>query len=416
MLSLYNSLTRKVEPFEPLKQGKVKMFTCGPSIYQRPHIGNYRTFLFEDVLQRYLEYTGYKVTRALNFTDVEEKSIEEAEKRRMNVLELTEKCSQVFFEDLKLLKIKPPTYNPRSSTSVDQAVSMIQYLLKKGHAYWHKGNVYFNPLKFRDFGKLGHLDKSRWPKVKKRFHKDTYPGNYWNLGDFILWHGYKKGNPVYWDTPLGRGRPAWNVQDPAMAVQTLGFSFDICCGGEDNLVRHHDYTIAIAESVSGKPLARYWLHGAHLLVDGKKMSKSKGNVIYPDDLLKAGYTGEDIRFFLIYNSYRKRLNFTYDRIAKTSEKLRHAGEMIQNIQNTGAGRETGNEAVKKLTEQLRQDFLKNMDNDLDVKQAFDNLNRHLMQLERLIKGKSVSLDDVREITAVLTGMDNVLQVFRLPED
>jgi cysteinyl-tRNA synthetase len=263
---------------------------------------------------------GYKVTRALNFTDVEDKSIQEAKKQNMELLELTNRNADIFFEDLLLLKIKPPTYNPKSSTSVDQAVFLIQELLKKGQAYWHKGNVYFDPLTFKDFGILSHLDMSRYPRVKKRFHKDTYPGNNWNLGDFILWHGLKKGDTVFWDTAIGRGRPAWNVQDPAMVTQTLGFSIDIFCGGIDNLVRHHDYVIAITESVSGDRLSNYWLHGAHLLMNGKKMSKSRGNITYIDDLQKAGYSREEIRFFLMHRHYRKKLNFKEDKIKKSSLK------------------------------------------------------------------------------------------------
>jgi cysteinyl-tRNA synthetase len=414
LFSLYNSLTRQVEPFRSLKKGEVKIFTCGPSIYQRPHIGNYRTFLFEDILQRYLEYQGYEVTRVLNVTDVEDKSIEEAKKMNMDVLELTEKYSKKFFEDLELLKIKPPTYTPRSSTSVDQAVRLIQDLLKKGYAYWHKGNIYFDPLNFEDFGKLGHLDKSRWPKVKKRYHKDTYPGNRWNLGDFIIWHGYRNGDPIYWDTPLGKGRPAWNIQDPAMAVQTLGYCVDICCGGEDNQVRHHDYTIAITESVSGKSMATYWLHGAHLLVDGKKMSKSKGNVIYLDDLVKAGYTAEEVRFFLIYGSYRKRLNFTFDRIEKTAEKLRQVCGMIALIKKAGIDVSTGRAA--ELIEWLEQDFRKNMDDDLDVKHAFDDLSAILKKKTVLADRKQVSQQETKRIITVLTDIDKVLQIFKLPYD
>ena len=411
MLELYNSLTRELEPFESLERGTVKMFTCGPSIYQRPHIGNYRTYLFEDVLQRYLEYQGYQVIRLLNFTDVEEKAILEAKKRSMDLLELTEQCGRVFFNELQVLRVKLPTYNPKSSTSVDEAVHLIQELLKKGHAYWYKGNVYFDPLTFEGFGKLAHLDMSRWPRVKKRFHKDTYSGNRWNMGDFILWHGYKKGDTVYWDTALGRGRPAWNVQDPAMALQTLGSSIDIYCGGEDNLVRHHDYTIAVAESVTGKPLARFWLHGAHLLVGGKKMSKSKGNVIYIDDLLKAGYTSEDIRFFLIYSHYRKRLNFTYDKLARIAGKLSQAREMIDSIHHAGAGVQESDGAVKELSERLKHDFEKNMDNDLQVKEAFDELFRTLVRLTRLTKKKKVTSGDAQHIITTLKNIDSVLQVF-----
>ena len=259
VLSVYNSLSRRIEPFVPLKVGHVRMFTCGPSIYQRPHIGNYRTYLFQDVLLRYLEVSGYTVVRGLNFTDIEEKSILEAAKRRMDVLELTKRCERAFWHDFQRLQMKAPAYNPRSSTSVAEAVQLIQKLLAQGHAYWHDGNVYFDPLTFAGFGKLAHLDMTRWPQKRRRFHKDTYPGNRWNRGDFILWHGYKPEDTVYWDTVIGRGRPAWNVQDPAMVLQTMGLTLDLYCGGEDNLVRHHDYSIAVAESVTGQPLARFWL-------------------------------------------------------------------------------------------------------------------------------------------------------------
>ncbi|RZN40181.1 MAG: hypothetical protein EFT35_03175 [Methanophagales archaeon ANME-1-THS] len=413
VLELYNSLTRTIEPFEPMEEGTVKMFTCGPSIYQRPHIGNYRTYLFEDVLQRYLEYIGYKVIRALNFTDVEEKSIQEAQKRQLDLLEWTEQCGRVFFNELELLRVKPPTYNPKSSTSIEEAVRLIQELLKTGHAYWYKGNVYFDPLSFKGFGKLAHLDLSRWPRIKKRLHKDTYTGNRWNLGDFILWHGYKKGDTVYWDTAIGRGRPAWNVQDPAMALQTLRASLDIYCGGEDNLVRHHDYTIAVAESVTGKPLARYWLHGAHLLVEGKKMSKSRGNVIYLTDLLKAGYTPEDIRFFLIYGHYRRRLNFTYEALKRSSEQLKQAREMIAIIQHAGATVRESDGTVEELVGRLKHDFEKNMDDDLKVKKAFDELVHTLARLTRLARMDKVSSTDAQRIIKTLETIDRVVQVFQL---
>lgn len=408
---MYNSLTRGVEPFVPLKDDEVKMYTCGPSIYQRPHLGNYRTFLLEDMLQRYLEYRGYRVIRTLNFTDIEDKSIEVAQKQKTNVFELTQQCAEVFFEDIKMLRIKPPAYNPRSSTSVEQAVSLIQELLKKGHAYWYKGNVYFDALTFRGFGKLAHLDMSRWPRVKRRFHRDTYPGNRWNLGDFILWHGYKEGDTVYWDTVIGRGRPAWNIQDPAMVTQTLGFTIDIFCGGEDNLVRHHDYVIAVTESVSGKPLSHYWLHFAHLLVGEEKMSKSRGNIVYTDDLLKAGYTGEEIRFFLIYGYYRKKLDFSYEKFKNTTLKLKHAYGMVEAIRNTDA--KESDKKVKELSERLKPDFEKNMDNDLHTRQAFDGLFRALSQLAALAAKNRISAEDAKRIISTLGSIDNVFQVFKL---
>jgi len=251
LLKLFNSMTRRLEEFQPFEDGKVRMYTCGPSIYQLPHIGNYRTFLYEDVLHRYLEYLGYRVERALNITDVEDKAIAEAEKQGKMLKELTERHSEIFLDELKKLGAKKPDHIPRSSTSVDQAVRIIETLLKKGYAYWYKGNVYYDPLKFKHFGRLYGLNMTKWPKKKRRFHKDTYPGNRWNLGDFILWHRYKEGEKVYWSTSLGKGRPAWNVQDPAMATQSLGTKVDIYCGGVDNLIRHHDYVIAVVEGFTG---------------------------------------------------------------------------------------------------------------------------------------------------------------------
>jgi len=413
VLSVYNSLSRRIEPFVPLKVGHVRMFTCGPSIYQRPHIGNYRTYLFQDVLLRYLEVSGYTVVRGLNFTDIEEKSILEAAKRRMDVLELTKRCERAFWHDFQRLQMKAPAYNPRSSTSVAEAVQLIQKLLAQGHAYWHDGNVYFDPLTFAGFGKLAHLDMTRWPQKRRRFHKDTYPGNRWNRGDFILWHGYKPEDTVYWDTVIGRGRPAWNVQDPAMVLQTMGLTLDLYCGGEDNLVRHHDYSIAVAESVTGQPLARFWLHGAHLLVAGKKMSKSIGNVIYLDDLLTAGFTSEEIRFFLIYGHYRERLNFTPERLTHAAAKLRVARELIDTIRGVGGSVKRSEPEVADLARRLMREFALYMDADLDVKGAFEAIIRTLHQLAHLATEHGITGADAQKMLDSLAQVDQVLQVFGL---
>ena len=290
LLKLYNSLTQNLEVFKPIDIGRVKMFTCGPSIYQLPHIGNYRTFVFEDILHRYLEYLGYSVERVLTITDVEDKALVEAEKQKITIKQLTDENINKFVEELKRLKVKIPDYMQRSSATVDQAVYAIEVLLEKGYAYWYsyKGrkNVYFDPLSFDGFGKLFRLDMNKWPKQKIHFHKDTYPGSRWNRGDFILWHGYKEGDKVYWDTKIGRGRPSWNIQDPAMIPVDFDFKADIWCSGIDSTYRHHDYIIAVVESITGKPFVRYWLHSAHLIFEGEKMSKRKGNIKYPRDLLE----------------------------------------------------------------------------------------------------------------------------------
>ncbi len=412
MLNVFNTLTRRVEPFKPREDGKVKMYTCGPSVYRQPHIGNYRTFLFEDILQRYLEYLGYDVTRLITFTDIEDKALAEAEKEDMSIGELTQNNVDIFFADAKLLNMKSPTYNPRSSTTVDQAAKLINVLLEKGLAYWytHSGrrNVYFDPLKFKEFGKLSKLDMSRWPEKKRRFHKDTYPGTPWNMGDFILWHGFKEGDKVYWTTELGRGRPAWNVQDGAMVTKHLGFAIDLACGGIDNLVRHHDYTIAVVEGVSGEEFAPYWLHGAHLFVDGKKMSKSRGNVYYPNDLIKMGYKKEHIRFFLIYGSYRKRLNFTLEKLKKTSQELDAFKRMVDSLQKTNSA-ESGEEA-KELVGEIVTSFERNMNNDLNVKAAFVGLFKIVSRLYALMNQGKLNSEDAHNAIANLERIDRVLQV------
>ena len=408
LFMLFNSLTRRLEKFQSDEPKKVKMYTCGPSIYLLPHIGNYRTFLYEDILNRYLEYLGYDVERALNVTDVEDKAIAEAEKEGTTLKELTERNTKVFLAELQKLSAKMPTRFPKSSTSVEQAVSIIQTLLKKGYAYWHDGNVYFDPLKFKDFGKLYGLDMKRWPKEKRRFHKDTYPGNRWNLGDFILWHGYHESDKTYWDTSLGKGRPAWNLQDPAMVSQSLGYRVDVYCGGVDNLVRHHDYVKAIMESLTGEQFARIWLHGEHLFVDGKKMSKSRGNIIYPKDLVECGCQWQHIRFFLINGYYRKRLNYTHKKFKVACDRLHEFKDMVDKLQRMRTS--TSSQRAKKLIDALRENFEENMNNDLHVKKAFNAIFTIVSKLAALEERDKVSRQDAEEAIAVLKNLDRVLQV------
>jgi cysteinyl-tRNA synthetase len=416
MLQVFNTLTRKVEVFKTREKGKVKMFTCGPSIYRRPHIGNYRTFLYEDLLQRYLEYLGYDVVRLISITDVEDKAIEEAEREQVSVKELAERNRAIFSADSELLKMKRPTYSACmmvcSSTAVETAGQLIGTLIERGYAYHyeHMGrwNVYFDPLQFDGFGKLSQLDMSSWPTRKRRFHKDTYPGTPWNRGDFILWHGYRNGDANYWETEIGRGRPAWNVQDAANIVKYMGFSVDVACGGVDNLIRHHDYTIAILEGVSGKQFANCWLHGEHLLVDGSKMSKSKGNVYYPGDLAAKGYSGEHLRFFLIHEHYRKRLNFTLEKLKSTSQTLDHLRKMIHRL--NGAKSKNPSPTASEQVETLTTAFEEKMNNDLNVGAAVEELVSRVTVLDNLNQRGELGDQDARNAIVKLRRIDAVLQV------
>jgi cysteinyl-tRNA synthetase len=403
MFKLYNTFGKKIETFKPVSRDIVSIFTCGPSVYQRAHIGNMRTFLFEDTLVRYLEYSGYRVKRGMNITDVEDKALREAEKEGLTLKKLTDINIRKFIGEMKLLRMKVPDHLPKASEHIEQAVDIISELLDRKIAYWYKGSVYFDPLKFRGFGKLFGLDMSRWPKKKKRFHQDTYPGIQWNLGDFILWHGHKEGDEVYWDTKIGRGRPSWNIQDPSMIVSIFNKSLSIYCGGIDNLYRHHDYTLAILESIRPFPMARYWMHCHHLFVDGQKMSKSKGNIIYVDTLMSQGYSAEEVRFFLTYGHYRMKLNYSDKAMAEVAERLRGFRRLVSDIRKR-AGRAAS--VKSKTADAIKQKFEENIGNDLDIKSAFDGIYKAVSGSD----AADISAGEAAGIVEALKKIDSVLQV------
>jgi len=379
----------------------VTIFTCGPSIYQRAHIGNFRTFLFEDVLVRYLEYAGYTVRRGMNFTDIEDKAIKEAGKRKITVKQLTEENIRDFIAEMNLLRMKIPDYLPKASATVDEAVEIIERLLDLDIAYRHRENIYFDPLKFPGFGRLYGLDMSKWPAKKRRFHKDTYPGMQWNLGDFVLWHGCRKGDPVCWDTRIGRGRPSWNIQDPSMISKHFQETLSIYGGGFDNLFRHHDYTRAILESIRPYPMARFWLHCHHLQVNGQKMSKSKGNIYYTDTLLEQGYDMSEIRFFLIYGHYRGKLDYSDQNMRSAAKKLRKFRKMVATIEKRASQQA---DLRGSLAQRLKETFTAQMDNDLDVRGVFDGLYGILSELQigELKSSEALGMmKTLREIDGVL---------------
>jgi len=409
MLRLFNTLGRKMEPFRPVNEKVIHLFTCGPSVYQRSHIGNFRTFLFEDILVRYLEYKGHRVQRGMNLTDVEDKAIEEAEKRDIPLRRLTQKNIDHFVREMNLLRMKRPQYLPRASEAIDETVEIIRRLLNRGVAYWHGGNVYFDSLKYARFGELYGLDMKRWPKKKKRFHKDTYPGMRWNLGDFILWHGKGKAGTIGWDTIIGRGRPSWNIQDPSLIFKYCQETLSIYCGGIDNLYRHHDYSRAILESIRPYPMSRFWLHSEHLMVNGQKMSKSRGNIIYTDDLVRKGYTPEEIRFFLIHGHYRERQDYSDRAFRLAAERWRGFARTIKKLARKV---DETIEPDRMTLRRLKNLFERNMDDDLNVKGAFDALLDDLLKTgPENVKPKVAS-----GIIHALKEIDQVLRIMRLAKD
>lgn len=401
MLKFFNTFGRKLETFSPVNPSLVNIFTCGPSVYQRAHIGNMRTFLFEDMLVRYLEYSGYAVRRGMIITDIEDKALWQAEKEQTTVQRLTDRNMRQFLKEADALGMKRPDYLPRASEHVDHAVAIIQELLKRGVAYWHGSNVYFAPRKFKGFGKLFGIDMKTWPKEIRRFHQDTYPGVQWNRGDFILWHGCCGCEDGCWETAIGRGRPSWNVQDASTLVQYVDEPLSIYCGGYDNLFRHHDYNIAILESVRPYPMARVWMHGYHLHVNGQKMSKSKGNIIYTDMLRADGFSFADIRFFLLYGHYREVLNYRDEAIRKTSAHrslVRSAA--LKLAKRAGSARPVPCAAGERIPEVFRRE----MDNDLQVGTAFDAVARELGILDPL----QMAAGEAASVVASLRSIDAVL--------
>ena len=403
MLKLFNTLGKQLQPFHITKDHVVNIFTCGPSVYQRAHIGNFRTFLFEDILVRYLGFKGFQVKRGMNFTDIEDKAIQEALKTHKDVGTLTEENIHIFLKEMDLLRMKIPDYLPKASESVEVVVDIIEKLLDTGKAYRYQGNVYFDPLKYPKFGELYGIDMRRWPSKRVRYHKDIYPGMRWNLGDFILWHHNQNGKGPYWNTRIGKGRPAWNIQDPSMILRYFDHTLSIYCGGIDNLIRHHDYTRAILESIRPYPMARFWLHGHHLYINGVKMSKSRENLYYIQTLLNKGFDIGEIRFFLIYGHYRKKLNYSDDRMVQTVKKLKDLRERVNSLVSVIDQSGDTNQAVY---EKMRHLFITGMDDDLHVDMAVNQLNRFLSEFD----SKHVDKRIASGIVKALQDIDGVLQV------
>jgi cysteinyl-tRNA synthetase len=410
-LFLHNTLSRRKELFRPMDKEKVLLFTCGPSVYLRQHLGNYRTFLYEDVLHRYLQYRGYTVERLISITDIEDKAIGQAQEEGMTLDDLTTRNLERYIREAETLRISLPATISKASSSVDEAVELICKLLETGVAYRQGGDVFFDALKFDGFGKLFGLDLSAWPVPTERFAQDTYPGQRWNLGDFVLWHAYSEADgEFYWDTRLGRGRPSWNIQDQAMILKHLGQCVDIHCGGADNLFRHHDYTLAVMETFSGCPYARYWLHGDYLLIDGVKMSKSLGNIVHPEDGLSHTSSPAHLRYFLISAPYREPLDMTSKGLTEAGRQLDDLREMIGALLVPDGDLVTGESEWQELSKEMVAGFERAMNNDLDVVGAVDALRSGLGRLLAFKSLQGLGNRDCAALKNILERFDSVLQV------
>ena len=318
MLKLYNTLVGKKQAFNPIKNRLVKIYTCGPTVYWYAHLGNLRTYIFEDILRRALKYNGYKIKQVMNITDVEDKIIKKAVSEKKNIFEITKPYTKIFFEDLKKLNIEKPEILPKATAHIKEMISMIEKLLEKGFAYkGEDGSIYFNVSQFKKYGRLSGLKKKEL-KIGARIASDEYKKE--EAQDFVLWKS-KKQNEPFWPSPFGKGRPGWHIECSAMSIKYLGENFDIHAGGVDLIFPHHENEIAQSEASTGKKFANFWLHGEHLLVNNQKMSKSLNNIYTLREIEQNKINPLAFRYLTLTSHYRSKLNFTLESLNASQNAL-----------------------------------------------------------------------------------------------
>src|SRR5713101_1464889 len=380
-LRFFNTYSRELEEFHPRDPNgrKIDIYTCGPTVYSRAHIGNFRAYIFEDLLQRHLELRGYKVHPVMNITDVDDKTIRGACEAKIPLQEFTAPFKQAFFQDIERLRIKRADDFPAATDQIyiDKMIAMISTLIARDLAYQAEDkSVYFRINRFPDYGKLAHFDLTQLQSTGRVKH-DEYDKEH--IGDFALWKAWdEEDGDVGWESPWGRGRPGWHIECSAMATALLGDQIDIHCGGLDNIFPHHETQIAQSEGVTGKQFVRMWLHCAHLLVDGQKMSKSLGNFYMIPDVLAKGYTGREIRYALIRVNYRTQLNFTWDGMKEARESLGRIDDWLERLREV-AGDKKGN---TKIEMQLGHEFEDALDDDLNISAALGFLFETIRQTNR----------------------------------
>jgi cysteinyl-tRNA synthetase len=407
-IQLHNTLSGKTENFVPQKAGEVRMYTCGPTVYDYAHIGNYRTFVFQDILRRFLKLRGFKLNHVMNLTDVDDRIIANAAAAGKSIRDYTEKFVQTFFEDCKTLSIEAPEHWIRATDHIDDMVKLIQRLQHKTFTYPSEGSIYYRIAKFPEYGKLSHIDLTGI-QAGARVDNDRYDKE--SARDFALWKAPKKGEH-FWETPIGPGRPGWHIECSAMAMKYLGDTLDIHTGGIDLAFPHHENEIAQSEAATGKPFARYWLHAEHLLVEGEKMSKSLGNFFTLRDLFGKGYKPSALRFALASVPYRKQLNFTFDGLQQATssvERLRNFADRLKQGKFP-AGKQKGMaERIAKAAEEFDAGLSEDLNTARALAAVFDLVREANIAMD---KGE-FRQDDVSTVQEFLEAFD---KVFALMED
>src|SRR5437879_829424 len=386
-LRFFNTYSRQLEEFRPRDPAahNIDIYTCGPTVYSRAHIGNFRAYIFEDLLQRHLELRGYKVHRVMNITDVDDKTIRGAREAGVPLVKFTEQFKQAVFEDAKTLRIERCDEFPCAIDQryIDRMIAMIDALISKRLAYQADDkSIYFRINKFPDYGKLAHFDLTQLQSTGRVKH-DEYDKEH--IGDFALWKAWdEEDGDVKWDSPWGTGRPGWHIECSAMATALLGDQIDIHCGGVDNIFPHHEAEIAQSEGVTGKKFVRYWLHCAHLLVDGQKMAKSLGNFYTVPDVLAKGYTGRELRYALLRVHYRVPLNFTWEGMNEARESLARIDEWLARLREVSKPRNVQHSTSNAERSSKETDFEDALDDDLNISAALGFLFESIRETNRVM--------------------------------
>jgi cysteinyl-tRNA synthetase len=400
MIRFYNTLSGKVEEFVPIEPGTVKLYTCGPTVYDFPHIGNWRAYVFEDLLKRFLIFNGFKVTHVMNLTDVDDKTIRGANAKGVSLGEYTRPFIEAFNRERDILNILPADHYPRATEYIREMVEIIKVLLDKGFAYKKDGSVYFAIAKFPAYGRLSKINIEDL-RPGSRGDADEYEKE--SVHDFALWKAPKEGEPV-WETEIGPGRPGWHIECSAMSSKYLGRTFDIHCGGVDNIFPHHENEIAQSEAANGVKFVNFWLHCHHLVVDGEKMAKSKGNFFTLEDILAKGYDPREIRFSLLSTHYRKMLNFTFEALEQARagrNRIRDFLVDLRDVKRDGPP----NPEVTRLIETARAGFVAGLEDDLNISESLAALFSLIEKANRLIVKSRIFQEDVFSLTSFITEID-----------
>ena len=414
MVNFYNTINKKKEKFIPINKDKITLYTCGPTIYNYAHIGNFRAYIFEDLLRRTLEYAGYNVFQVMNITDIDDKTIKRSIKDGISLEELTNKYTDAFFEDLDELNIVRAHEYPRATKFINQIIEMIQKLIDKGFAYQtDDSSVFFRVSKFSEYGKLANLNPDNM-KIGDRVDNDEYEKE--EIRDFALWKGYKEEDgDVLWESPWGKGRPGWHIECSVMSTFYLGSSFDIHCGGVDNIFPHHENEIAQSKCALDDKFVNYWLHNEHLLVENQKMSKSSGNFYTIRDILDKGYKSEAIRYVLISSHYRQKLNFTMNRLDDAQKAINKLRELIRRL-NEIKNNISSDLNVDKLNEEFLNDFKQNLYDDLNISGALGTLFTWVNKVFNLLDQNKINKNTAKKNIEILLKIDKILGVIEVKTD